>query len=36
MENVMDVCVQENEKDRQQYKNSTYMLVLCWFQKSRI
>ena len=27
MENVMDVCVQENEKDRQQYKNSTYMLV---------
>lgn len=27
MENVMEVCVQENEKDQQQYKNSTYMLV---------
>ena len=27
MESVLDVCVQENEKDRQQYKNSTYMLV---------
>ena len=27
MENVMEICVQENEKDRQQYKNSTYMLV---------
>ena len=25
MESVLDVCVQENEKDRQQYKNSTYM-----------
>ena len=32
MENVMEICVQENEKIGSNIKT----LPICWFQKSRI